>query len=111
MKFLITIVFFTSFCFASYSQLLFNGNCITCHKMSKNTSAPSIKEIVKNYKNAYPIKKDFVKAMSLWVLLPKQETSIMQDAIKKYKLMPELAYRIDVLQEIAVYLYELDFNK
>ena len=62
------------------------------------------------YLNAYPKKEDFVKQMSTWVLNPSTKTSIMQDAIKKYELMPHLAYDKQTLAEIAAYIYETDFK-
>lgn len=111
MKSILLLLLFSSLLFSSYEELLFNGNCIACHKLKDEKTAPSIRKIVLNYKNAYPKKSDFIEAMSLWVLVPKEETSLMHNAIRKYKLMPELAYRKDVLEEIASYLYELDFNK
>jgi cytochrome c551/c552 len=73
-------------------SLLFNGNCATCHHVNEAISAPSIIEIQQRYKKAFPQKKDFVKYMSNWVVKPKEETSLMQDKIKKYGLMPELGF-------------------
>jgi len=91
--------------------LLFHGNCITCHDEVKSISAPSINEIKKHYLRAFPIKKDFVAYMSKWVVKPKAETSIMQESIKKYELMPELGYDISTLEEISAYIYDTDFSK
>jgi len=93
-----------------YGSLLFNGNCVTCHFESKAVSAPSAKEIRKNYITAFPDKKDFVKHMSNWVKNPKEETSIMLEAVKKYELMPYLHYELETLKEIVSYIYETDFN-
>ncbi len=63
------------------------------------------------YKDAFPLKNDFVKHMSQWVKNPKKETSIMQDAIQKHELMPELAFDLDTLKIISEYIYETDFEK
>ena len=49
--------------------------------------------------------------MSNWVYKPNEKTSIRQDAIDNYKLVPELAYDMDTLKEISSYIYENDFNK
>ena len=111
MKKLLIFLFFTQLSFASYSALLFNGNCVTCHKINQSVAAPSILEIQENYKRAYPKKKEFIKSMSQWVLKPKKQTSIMQESINKYELMPELGYQKDVLEIIASYLYDTDFKK
>ena len=89
--------------------LLFNGNCITCHHETQSISAPSISLIKENYFRAFPDEKEFVAYMSTWVLHPNEETSLMLDAVSEYKLMPELAYERETLQEIATYIYKTDF--
>lgn len=111
MKNIFFFLFFSKLLFASYGELLFNGNCFTCHKIKTSLSAPSLFLIQKNYKNAFANKEDFVSYMSTWILEPKVETSLMQESITKYKLMPELAYQIDVINEISAYIYEVDFSK
>ncbi len=95
---------------AEKSSLLFYGNCTACHMDNAKKSAPKFSEIKENYLRAYPIKADFVQAMSGWVYNPKEETSLMQPAIKEYNLMPHLAYDLKVLEEIASYIYETEFN-
>ena len=57
-----------------------------------------------------PNKKDFIKYMSTWVLNPKEETSIMRHSIEEFNLMPNLAYDLKTLEEIAEYIYETNFN-
>jgi len=91
--------------------LLFQGNCVTCHYERVEKSAPSMMEVRKRYKEAFSDKKMFVRYLSQWVYKPSIERSIMQDAIAKHGLMPQLAYEIDVLKEIAAYIYETDFAK
>lgn len=90
--------------------LLFNGNCITCHHVKESSSAPSIVQIREKYRQAFPQKKDFIKYMSEWVLQPKEETSLMHNAIEKYKIMPELAYELGTLEEISEYIYHANFQ-
>jgi len=92
------------------SSLLFNGNCITCLKETKSTSAPSVVEFKQRYKSAFTKKNNFVYYMSKWVVSPNKETSLMQDAIKKYGLMPHLGYDIQTLKNISAYIYETDFT-
>ena len=60
---------------------------------------------------AFPKKEDFVAYMSAWVKNPKEETSIMLDAVQKYELMPNLNYELDALEDIAAYIYDTDFTK
>lgn len=92
-------------------ELFFDGNCVTCHFKSKKTSAPSIKEVKENYLRAFPKEENFVEYMTTWVLKPKEETSLMQNAIKEFGLMPELGYDEYTLKKISKYIYETDFNK
>jgi hypothetical protein len=109
MKIRILILIFSLNLFASsYGELLFNGNCVTCHSTNElNKSAPTIIKIQNTYKNAFPLKKDFIYYMSTWVLNPNKETSLMDESIKKYKLMPLLGYDRETLEEISSYLYDL----
>jgi len=93
------------------SALLFHGNCTTCHFELQEKSAPSMIEVRQRYLNAFPRKKEFVKYMSQWVKNPSQENSIMQDAIAKHKLMPQLAFDKETLKEISSYIYDIDFTK
>lgn len=67
-------------------------------------------EVRARYKTAFADKKSFIKYLSEWVASPSKEHSIMLDAIKKHGLMPQLAYEKDVLEDIAEYIYETDFN-
>jgi hypothetical protein len=107
--FIISLIFTSSFC--NYKELLFNGNCVTCHRVDNlNKSAPTIQEIRQRYIEAFPIKKDFVEYMSNWVLKPDANTSLMMDAIEKYELMPELAFDKRTLEEISEFIYENDFK-
>ncbi|MBU1989265.1 cytochrome C [bacterium] len=91
-------------------SLLFHGNCTTCHFENKTVSAPSVVYFRDKYISAFPKKEDFVEYMSAWVLHPKEETSIMLEAIEKHGLMPELAFDIETLRTISGYIYETDFK-
>jgi len=110
MKNIVAVLFliglFTTNSNAANASLLFYGNCTACHMDIGKKSAPTFIEIKEHYKRAYPAKNDFVKALSSWVFNPNEETSIMQDAVKKYKLMPQLTYDLKVLEEIAAHIYE-----
>lgn len=92
------------------SSLLFNGNCITCHKETQTISAPSVVEFKAVYLNAFADKKDFVDYMSTWVQNPSKEGSLMSKAIKKHGLMPHLGFDIDTLRDISAYIYDTDFK-
>jgi cytochrome c551/c552 len=89
-------------------SLLFNGNCLTCHRETKTESAPSMLDVQKRYKAAFADKKEFIKYMSEWVIDPNEEGSLMRDAIKKHGLMPQLGFDKDTLKDFTEYLYETD---
>lgn len=107
-KIVLLFLFVSSLHAADYRRLLLHGNCITCHHIEKSISAPSMRFIKKRYLLAFPDKKDFISYMSEWVLKPNKENSIMHDMIDKYKLMPELVYDKNTLEEISEYIYEAD---
>lgn len=94
-----------------YKELLFNGNCVTCHRLdTNNLSAPTIQEVKDRYLQAFPNKEDFVDYMSNWVIKPDANSSLMMDKIEKYKLMPELGFDKTTLEEISEFIYENDFK-
>ena len=95
---------------SNYGSLLFHGNCVTCHAETKTVSAPSVIAFKEKYITAFPKKEDFVSYMSGWVLHPKEETSIMLEAIEEHELMPELGFDIETLKVISEYIYDTDFN-
>ena len=105
--YILIIVFSPATCIwgADDGVLLFNGNCATCHHLEKASSAPTIYEVRQRYLQAFPNKKDFIRYMSEFVLKPSSKKSLMHDQIKKYGVMPQLAYEKDVIEEIANYIY------
>jgi len=106
-KLLFFILFNYNLYAEDFKELLFNGNCTTCHFINKAVSAPSIVSIQKVYKKAFPKKEDFIKYMSTWVEHPNKEGSLMLYNIEKYELMPELGFEKEVLYDITEYIYNL----
>lgn len=96
---------------SSYQSLLFHGNCVTCHHETEDISAPSIIQLKSVYLSAFPQKEEFVDYMAGWVQYPNTQTSLMDGAIKKYELMPELGFDLFTLKNIAEYIYDTDFTK
>ena len=92
------------------SSLLYNGNCITCHKATKAESAPAMIDIQSTYKKAFKTKKEFIEYMSKWVVSPNEDGSLMRHAIKKYELMPVLGFDEDTMLDISSFIYENDFT-
>ena len=112
MKIIFIVLFALVYSYANnYNELLFNGNCVTCHFKNKAVSAPSIAQIKQRYITAFPNEKDFVSYMSNWIDNPNPQTSLMTDSIKKYEIMPELGFHIDTLKNISKYIYKTDFTK
>ena len=94
---------------ADYKKTLFYGNCTSCHMQVGKKSAPHFSEIKGYYKVAYPTKKEFVEKLSTWVSHPDKKTAKLPHAIKEYKqVMPYLGIDIEILRDIAEYLYETD---
>jgi len=62
MKTLLLLFFTYIVLFASdeMGALLFHGNCVTCHFELEEKSAPAMIEVRRRYKEAFPMKKDFV---------------------------------------------------
>ena len=110
MRFLILLFLIVNVEANNMNSLLYNGNCITCHKDTKEESAPSMQEVRARYLSAFPDKKDFVSYMSKWVSNPDKKTSLMHDAIKKHSLMPPLGFDEEMLSDIATHIYETDFK-
>ena len=108
-SFLFLMLFASSNLFANEGALLFGGNCVTCHHETRAISAPSMREVQKQYRAVFGDKKDFVKYLSAFILKPKAENSIMLEKVEKYKLMPLLGYERSVAEEIASYIYDAEF--
>ena len=107
--FLLCTLFIVKLYSFDIGETLWQGNCITCHHPTKSISAPSAKEIKQRYLTVFPQKEDFVAFMAQWVHNPQSKTSIMDDAIKKYGLMPQMAFPLDTTTDIAKYLYKTEF--
>jgi len=72
-------------------------------------SAPHFSEIKGYYLLAYPKREEFIKHLSKWVHAPKRNTAKLPEAIKKYKqVMPNLGIDLEILKDIAAYLYDTD---
>ena len=93
----------------SLGETLFNGNCVTCHKIDTPNSAPTIVEVQARYKKALPSKEAFVTFMAKWVEKPEAKTALMPEAIAQFGLMPELGFDNETLREIGLFLYEKRF--
>lgn len=94
---------------SNMEELLYNGNCQTCHFTNKSISAPSIKFIKRVYKNAFILEKDFVSYMTNFVISPNKNISLMHDMITKYEIMLEIVFEQEVIEDISRYIYRNEF--
>jgi cytochrome c551/c552 len=90
--------------------LLFNGNCTTCHFVDKSVSAPAMNIVKQRYKKAFPKREDFINYMSKWVENPNSQTSLMDDMIRKYEIMPLLGFERSTLLQITSYIYDANLS-
>ncbi|MDY0328237.1 MAG: cytochrome C [Arcobacteraceae bacterium] len=96
---------------SSVGEVLFNGNCLACHNIKTEASAPSMMDIKDVYLDIFPKKEDFVNFMTNWVSEPEEDTAFMLNAIDKYGLMPNLHYEQQMIEDISIYIYDTDFSK
>ena len=94
---------------APSGETLFQGNCVTCHDYTKTLSAPAIKEIQARYKNVFHTKEAFVSFTVRWLNAPDAKSAILQDAVKKFELMPTIGVDQESLKAIAEFLYDGSF--
>jgi len=110
MKKLLLIVFLINIYANELGNLLLNGNCTMCHYIDKDKSAPSFIKVKKAYKKAFPKKNDFIKFMKSFILNPTKDKSILSLEVKKYGLMPKIAYDEETIKIIVNYIYETNFK-
>ncbi|NLC27965.1 MAG: cytochrome C [Campylobacteraceae bacterium] len=108
---IIWILFLTTiFAWGNMGQLLYEGNCYTCHGIEKADSAPSAKAIQDRYKQTFATKKAFIDFMRTWIQTPNATTALMPEEIARYGIMPTLGYDDFTLNEIGEYMYEMEFD-
>jgi hypothetical protein len=92
--------------------IIFAGNCASCHKDGNDkTAAPPVVALKQHYKAIYPKKEDFVANMSKWLVDPNKENSLMQGAIRKFGLMPNVGIDLETAKGLAGFLYDNEFFK
>ncbi len=89
--------------------------CYVCHNPNATSHdqmlAPPMMMVKKHYKPAYPDKQDFINAIISWVHHPTEEKALMPGAVRKFKIMPPLAYPEDDLKLIAAYIFDNEMDK
>ena len=94
---------------------ILESKCYSCHSISSNSHdeiiAPPMAVIKHRYLRSYSDKKDFVHAISRWVMDPKLENALMRGAVNKFKVMPNLLIDEKEATIIATFIFENDLNK
>lgn len=91
------------------SEKVLKQNCQNCHAPFADADtrlAPPFFAIRKHYLKEYPEKGDFIKAIMAFVDKPSEEKVLMKGAREKFGLMPPISLDIDVLNDLAIYLYD-----
>jgi hypothetical protein len=89
--------------------------CYACHnpyvESKDKMLAPPMMRVKKHYKPNYPVKEDFINAIIKWVHHPNEESALMPGAVRKFKIMPPLAYPEEDLRTIAEYIFDNELEK
>jgi hypothetical protein len=95
---------------------LMEQKCFICHFPVPNPAkrdqmiAPPMLRIQEHYKPAYPSKSDFVSAIKTWVSNPSEDKVQMPGSVRKFKIMPYLAYSDEDITLIAETLYDINLG-
>ena len=89
--------------------------CYACHNPQVESRdkmiAPPMIRVKQHYLPVFQNKKDFVNAVVEWVKHPSKEAALMPGAVRKFNIMPPLAYPDEVLRAIAVYMYDNELEQ
>lgn len=96
----------------SYShegKQLMETNCYLCHSPSANEKegriAPPMVAIKAHYLQLYSTKTSFIEAMKAFVDNPTEDKVQLQEAYKRFGLMPKQAYTEGSIEKIADFMY------
>lgn len=86
------------------------ARCLICHgntNRGQGRLAPPFAMVKSHYQS---LDQDaFIKTVSAWVKAPDKHKSKMPGAVRRFGLMPSLAYPEDEVTAIAKYIYKTDF--
>ncbi|WP_299527512.1 hypothetical protein [uncultured Lutibacter sp.] len=95
--------------------LLLQQKCYPCHSVIAETHdniiAPPMEAIKRRYKISYKTKVEFVDAVTIWVIDPKEENALMRGAVNQFKVMPKQAFIKEDIIKIAGYIYDNELEK
>ncbi len=94
---------------------LFKNNCYACHsvitKSHNDIIAPPMVAVKNRYQKSFPTKEAFVKAVTTWVLDPKEENALMLGAVSQFKVMPKQPFKEEDVVKIAEYIYDNEIEQ
>ncbi len=89
--------------------------CYACHNPNVTSHdqmlAPPMIMVKRHYQPNFPQRDDFINAIVSWVHHPSMEKVLMPGAVRKFKIMPPLAYPEDDLVAIAGYMFDNELDK
>jgi cytochrome c553 len=91
----------------------FMAYCYSCHNDQTSADArlaPSTRAIQTRYKKAHPDESAFSDAITSFVLKPDEKNALLKKAVKKFGLMPPMAYPENDLKAIAHYMFHGKFK-
>lgn len=101
--------------FINNGKELMVQKCNICHSTSSESHdkiiAPPMVAVKRRYSRAYYSEKEFVEAVTNWVLNPNEQEAIMYGAVQQYKVMPKLPYTKEEITTIAKYIYNNELDK
>jgi hypothetical protein len=94
---------------------LMKNYCYVCHNPNAvshdSILAPPFTAVKRRYSMQYDNKEEFVTAMVSWIEKPSEEKALMRGAVNKFKVMPPLPLEKEILQKIAIYIYDNDVEQ
>ena len=93
----------------SEAEKLYTGKCMICHGVgtSEETAiAPPMASVKRRYLRDYSSKEDFVNALVDFSENPTGEKAMMYNALNKFNVMPNLAFKKEELVKIAAFIYD-----
>jgi len=84
--------------------------CYVCHNPNVTRHdqmiAPPMMMVKRHYQPNFTNKEDFINAIVNWVHHPSAEKALMPGAVRKFKIMPPLAYPKEDLEAMWIEIYE-----
>ncbi|NNE29971.1 MAG: DUF3365 domain-containing protein [Saprospiraceae bacterium] len=93
---------------------LLQQNCFTCHSPDANLEnrlAPPMVAVKEHYMGKKITEEAFIESIMKFMKDPKEEDTKMPGAIKKFSLMPKMAFPDEQLKTMATYLYYANMEK